>query len=156
MVNAFVMRHYLTTAESRVTLMHLAPLSWWLRRWFCCCWFIVLCTSHCLWGFCVGLCFGMHYVMPFLVLQSSLRGREGWLLTLIVFWMSCFCKCPVALPQGAVGWSAFCDCGISWSYSLNFRCKIDASHVATIESTLYRRLFGLGCVFGFSLATCWY
>ena len=32
----------------------------------------------------------------------------------IVFWMSnCYCKCPVALPYGAVGWSAVCDCGIS-------------------------------------------
>ena len=31
----------------------------------------------------------------------------------IVFWMSCYCKCPVALPHGAVGWSAVYDCGIS-------------------------------------------
>ena len=23
-------------------------------------------------------------------------------------------------PHSAVGWSAVCDCGISWSYSLNF------------------------------------
>ena len=26
----------------------------------------------------------------------------------------------VALLRGAVGWSAKCDCGISWSYSLSF------------------------------------
>ena len=26
----------------------------------------------------------------------------------------------VSHPQGAVGWSAVCDCGISWSYSLTF------------------------------------
>ena len=26
----------------------------------------------------------------------------------------------VALPHGAVGWSAVCDCGASWSYSLTF------------------------------------
>ena len=31
----------------------------------------------------------------------------------IVFWMSCYCKCPVALSHGAMGWSAVCDCGIS-------------------------------------------
>ena len=31
----------------------------------------------------------------------------------IVFGMSCYCKCPVALPHGAVGWSAVCDCDIS-------------------------------------------
>ena len=42
--------------------------------------FTVLCTSHCLWEFCVGLCFGMHYFMPFLVLQSSWWGRESRLL----------------------------------------------------------------------------
>ena len=24
--------------------------------------------------------------------------------------MSCYCKCTVALPQGAVGGSAVCDC----------------------------------------------
>ena len=34
----------------------------------------------------------------------------------IVFWMSCYCKCVVALPHGAVGWYVVCDCGISWSY----------------------------------------
>ena len=27
--------------------------------------FIVLCTSHCLWGLCVGLCFGMQCIMFF-------------------------------------------------------------------------------------------
>ena len=31
----------------------------------------------------------------------------------IVFRMSCYCKCSVALPHGAGGWSAVCDCGIS-------------------------------------------
>ena len=28
------------------------------------------------------------------------------------------CLWSVALPRGAVGWSAVRDCGISWSYSL--------------------------------------
>ena len=32
--------------------------------------------------------------------------------------MSSYCKYSVALPHGAVGWSAVCDCGISWPYSL--------------------------------------
>ena len=31
----------------------------------------------------------------------------------VVFWISGYCKCPVAIPHGAVGWSAVCDCGIS-------------------------------------------
>ena len=29
-------------------------------------------------------------------------------------------QCSVALPQGVVGWSAVCDCGISWSYASAF------------------------------------
>ena len=32
---------------------------------------------------------------------------------LIVFLMSCDCKCSVSLPHGVVGWSAVCDCGMS-------------------------------------------
>ena len=41
------------------------------------------------------------------------RKKEPGCFTFIVFLMSCYCKCPVALPHGAVGWSAVCDCGIS-------------------------------------------
>ena len=32
---------------------------------------------------------------------------------IIVLHMYCYYKCSVALPHGAVGWSAVCDCGIS-------------------------------------------
>ena len=39
---------------------------------------------------------------------------------LVLFRMSCYYKCSMALPHGAVGWSAVCDCGISRSYSLTF------------------------------------
>ena len=31
--------------------------------------------------------------------------------TLIVYLMHCDCKCSVALPRGALGWYAMCDCG---------------------------------------------
>ena len=34
--------------------------------------------------------------------------------------MYCYYKCSVAVPHGAVGWSAVCDCGISWSYTFTF------------------------------------
>ena len=44
------------------------------------CWFIVWCTSHCLWDFCVCRCFVMHYCVPILVFQSSWRGRESLFL----------------------------------------------------------------------------
>ena len=32
---------------------------------------------------------------------------------IIVLQMYCYHKCYVALPRGAMGWSAVCDCGIS-------------------------------------------
>ena len=31
--------------------------------------------------------------------------------------MSCDCYCPVALPQGAVGWSVVSNCGIFHDYT---------------------------------------
>ena len=34
---------------------------------------------------------------------------NSWLLYLIDILMYCDCKCSVALPHGAVGWSALCD-----------------------------------------------
>ena len=45
------------------------------------------------------------------------RAHDKWsrhnLLCFYCLLMSCYCKCPVAPPHGAVGWSAVCDCGIS-------------------------------------------
>ena len=49
-----------------------------LRRWFCCCLFIVYCCSHCFWRF--SLRFVLQYFVTFLVVQSFLWGRESWLL----------------------------------------------------------------------------
>ena len=40
------------------------------------------------------------------------RKRTGC-FAFIVFWMSCYCKCHVALPHGPMGWCAVCDFGIS-------------------------------------------
>ena len=48
------------------------------------------------------LCFVVHCLVSFLVLQSSGWGRESRLLYL-VFLVSCDCCCSVALPQGSVG-----------------------------------------------------
>ena len=57
----------------------------------------------------------MHYYVSFLVLQSFWREREGerererdGCFTLIVFLMYCDYYSSVALPRGAVGWSAVC------------------------------------------------
>ena len=69
-----------------------------------------------MWEFFVRLCFGMHYFMSFLGLLTPLD-RAGC-FAFIVFRMSCYCKCPVALPHSAMGGSAVCDYGVSLSYSL--------------------------------------
>ena len=42
-----------------------------------------------------------------------MRKRELVALFFIVFRMSCYYICSVALSHGTVGWSAVCDCGIS-------------------------------------------
>ena len=44
-------------------------------------------------------------------------GRAGC-FTLIVFLMSCACKCYVTFANGAIGWSAVCDCGIFFNFFL--------------------------------------
>ena len=42
-----------------------------------------------------------------------LKRKSELCFAFIVLRMSCYCKCSVAIPRGAVGWSAVCDCGIS-------------------------------------------
>ena len=46
--------------------------------------------------------------------HQCLKSNAGF-FTLIIFQMVCDCYCSVALPNDAMGWSAVCDCGISWS-----------------------------------------
>ena len=52
------------------------------------------------------------------------RERAGC-FAFIVFGMSCYCKCSMALPRGAVGSSAVRDCGIFRSYLLTFSKRIE-------------------------------
>ena len=63
------------------------------------------------------LCWSLFWYALLYVLSSFaiilMRMRELVCFAFIVFWMSCYCNCPVALPHCAVGWSAVCDCGIS-------------------------------------------
>ena len=55
---------------------------------------------------------------------SNHRGEENssGCFTLIVFLTSCDCLRSVALSHGTLGWSAVCDCGISWLNSLTLYC----------------------------------
>ena len=41
------------------------------------------------------------------------EGEKAGCHAIIVLQMYCFCKCSVAFPRGAMGWSAVSDCGIS-------------------------------------------
>ena len=75
-------------------------------------------TSHCLWWFCVGLCFVVHYFVFFLVLKSSWRGRESWLSVGVLVAGQ---QCVIVVFPGHIHLLSGlkrCDCGISWSYSL--------------------------------------
>ena len=76
----------------------------------CACLFIVYYCSNRLWMFCVVSIFLIQY---FPVLQSYCWGRDNWLLTFIVFWISCCCYCHLPRPHGAVDRSVMCECGIS-------------------------------------------
>ena len=55
----------------------------------------------------------MYDFVSILVLQSSWRGKKAGCFAIIVLQMYYYYKYSVILPQGAVGWSAECDCGIS-------------------------------------------
>ena len=47
------------------------------------------------------------------------REREDWMLYFALL-VSCGCYCSVVLSGDAVGWSAVCDCYISFLHSLTF------------------------------------
>ena len=48
------------------------------------------------------------------LLASCLEEEEiAGCFAMIVLQMYCSYKCSLALPRGAVGWNAVCDCGIS-------------------------------------------
>ena len=55
---------------------------------------------------CITLC-------PFYFINHIDEEERAGCYALIVFWVSCYCKYPLALPHGAVGWYAVCDCCIS-------------------------------------------
>ena len=55
----------------------------------------------------------------FVIFSLGKKERAGC-FTFLVYLMSLDSYRCLPLPRGAVGLSAVCDCGISWSYSLNF------------------------------------
>ena len=61
-----------------------------------------------------SLVFGPCCVMQYFCKILAKEERAGC-FSLIVFLMSCDCLCSESLPLSVIGWSAVCDCGISWS-----------------------------------------
>ena len=66
-----------------------------------------------LWESVIVLCFGVRFLRSLLVLQSSGWERERELVALLSFVFLVSRDCCVALPRGAMGLSAVCNCGIS-------------------------------------------
>ena len=57
-------------------------------------------------------------LFPFWFCNHLEEEEKSGCFAIIAFQMYCYYKCSVALPRGALGWSAVCDCGISCSYLL--------------------------------------
>ena len=51
----------------------------------------------------------MHYFVAFIVCNHIDEEERAGCFAFIVFRMSGYCKCSVALPHSVVGWSAMCD-----------------------------------------------
>ena len=62
--------------------------------------------------FCVCFLFVMHYFCSFYFCNHLEEEEKAGCFAIVVLQMNCYYKCSVALPHGAVGWSAVCDCGI--------------------------------------------
>ena len=102
----------------------------------------------------LGPCFVMQYFASFLVIQSSHRGRESWLL-----WLYCLLDVTSLLSVFAASSRrgqlfVVCECGISWSYSLAFQMLLPGvltNYLVTARSFLSKiRLKGLESTTGVS------
>ena len=69
-MNAYIDQHMRFVGKDLVPVKCIKAPKWlWLlsvlRRWFCCCWFLVDCCSQCLWGSVFGPCFVIQYFVSF-------------------------------------------------------------------------------------------
>ena len=60
-----------------------------------------------------GSCFVILHFVPFYFCNHLDGKKSAGCFILTVFLMSCDCQCSVDLPNGAVRWSAECECGSS-------------------------------------------
>ena len=59
------------------------------------------------------ICYALLYDHSSFAIILKRKRKLVALLLLYYRMMSCYCKCSVNLPHGAMGWTALCDCGIS-------------------------------------------
>ena len=57
-------------------------------------------------------CYALRFVHSSCAIILKRKKKVGC-FAIIVLVMCCYYKCSGALPHGAVGWFAVCDCGIS-------------------------------------------
>ena len=81
----------------------------------------------------------MHYLVSFLVFNHLDEEERVGCIALIVFLVLCCCYCSVALPHGAMGLSAICDCVISLIISTYFLNGYKGNSVMYLK-LLYNRL----------------
>ena len=51
--------------------------------------------------------------------HCTMLGNKELVVVLLLYFFICVCACLcvfMSLPEGAMGWSGICECGISWSY----------------------------------------
>ena len=77
---------------------------------------LTCCLCYSLWESVIVLCFVVYCFMSILVLHNLDGEERAYCFAQFFFLVSG--DCCVTLPSGAMGLSAVCDCGISWSYSL--------------------------------------
>ena len=75
----------------------------------------------CVWYlYCSVILIGRSRFAIFLVVESERAGS----LTSIIFLMTLGYFCSLSFTRDVMGWSAVCDYGIPWSYSLAFNSRI--------------------------------
>ena len=80
-------------------------------------WLIYCLMYFPLWEICVCLCcyalLFVHSSFAIILKRKRKQLEKAGYFAIIVLQMYCYIKCAVALPHGAMSWSAVCECGVS-------------------------------------------
>ena len=124
----------LTTTESRAKIWYPVSSKAVVLLLLNCC---LVCFRLVAGAMCLLMFFVHYFVLS--IFQSSWKEKRAGCFAFNVLRTSCNCKCPVTLSHKAVGRSAVCDCGVSWSCSLTFcwtiKSKAEGKEQEYIQST---------------------